>query len=146
MWIDAHTARRLVHVQTLAMQHGVLVTLHRRMRGGYAIVAFQQIVVNFPFTQARYFTALHEIGHCVLGVKGGNKKRLDNEGKAWLWALEQAHEKPTKRTARAMWGWLWLYWVNAPKHKRHRPTTGNSPFWLALAKFQDIFAFTRSKP
>ena len=62
---------------------------------------------NFNRSQWAYFTALHEIGHIVVGHFGPKScyfsDRLNGESDAWLWALNNAIEQPTSKTRKRIW-------------------------------------------
>jgi hypothetical protein len=62
---------------------------------------------DFGRSQWAYFTALHEIGHIVIGHFAERFRywddRLNNEADAWLWALDNAIEPPTPKTRKRIW-------------------------------------------
>jgi hypothetical protein len=70
--------------------------------------------------QRQYFTALHEIGHVVLGHHPGRwrRPRVEQEGEAWLWALDQAIIFPSPGTAADIMDAIDSYKLWAVKDRR----------------------------
>ena len=88
----------LVHATLLAREHGIDLQKTRRRgnRGGSsgakAYPAEQRVVTYGINGQRDYFTALHEIGHCVCLHSGSVRgaRLLEVEAEAWDWALQNA--------------------------------------------------------
>ena len=85
-------------VRGLAEKHGMVWTVlsgEGRFGGGGP----GHLMVALPETQAKYFAALHEIGHVARPARMGRWSTvasdvINQEISAWEWALENAGEEP----------------------------------------------------
>lgn len=92
------------HVQSLCEEHGIQVTKTEGWWSGKAIRirGSRRIWIQPPNTPARYFVALHEIGHIVDPSGHGLGRRLKCEVPAWRWALAAAQIPLTPGVARTI--------------------------------------------
>jgi hypothetical protein len=90
------------HIKELCAEQGIARSFSGRRGHGSAYLHDDTREIRYSQIHSRneYFTALHEIGHILLGHRGGPShdpdERLQRERDAWDWALENARVKPTQ--------------------------------------------------
>lgn len=119
------------HVDTIAAVNGI--DVRPKSRGGRAWRRERAIAIPPIRSERGYFTALHELGH-VLGPQ--SRHRLDKEGEAWEWALDNAEVEPSPATARMMYACLtgYLAWAVGKQMRggNVRVPEPDAPFWDTL--------------
>jgi hypothetical protein len=94
------------HFERLAVDNDIYV---RYMSASYPAKAFTSDAyirtppINGPVT---YFTAMHELGHCLSEESrscGKAKDIIGDEAHAWLWALDNAMQSPSESVKKRIW-------------------------------------------
>ena len=80
------------HLESLAAQHGIKIDTGRvdRPADAYAVPWARTICIPPLLSAVGYATALHEIGHIVLGWDDNPTMEIDYERAAWEWARRNA--------------------------------------------------------
>lgn len=101
------------HVHLLCEEHGIQAIRTEGWWSGKAmrILGRRRIWIQPPTTPARYFVALHEIGHIVDPAGRGLGRRLKFEVAAWRWALAASEVPLTpgvgRTIAEALMTYVW---------------------------------------
>lgn len=80
-----------------------------------------------------YFVALHEIGHCVVGLAG---TRLEREAACWRWALDNAICPAHYSTRQRITACLVRYLFRAEANSWAMPE-GDSDFWELMRWWEE---------
>ncbi|CAB4940525.1 unannotated protein [freshwater metagenome] len=133
------SARRREHVEALCEEHRVRWVIRRDHPRAHADPG-ERVITTLPVTMVRsYFTALHEIAHCVLGYDHG-APAAPQEVAAWEWAIATAIEDPTPGLLRHIFRVLWHYLLRDMQHPHEEQRTfpePDDPFWAMLGSLDD---------
>ncbi|MDE2101489.1 MAG: hypothetical protein KGL39_29860 [Patescibacteria group bacterium] len=115
------TGKRIDHIRQLADSLGVKLNITKGLGtpNGSAEGSGEVRVRNWRGDLSSYFVALHELGHFAMQHVGRDPellrrnyapRRLEAESEAWLWALKQAQERPSRKVQdRIRTEWLGSY-------------------------------------
>lgn len=132
--------RRRQHIAELCDQHRI----HRQdqpkgVAQGRADPAGRRVLIPAVTRVRSYYTALHEIGHCVLGYDAG-LPAAPQEAAAWQWARDVAIERPSEGVRRMMFRAVWHYLLADMSSSAERQPSNDSmfptpddPFWAFMA-------------
>ncbi len=137
-------ARRKAHLDELCLEHSIeRVYLDTSGERAKANVGDGRVLISQTTGVRTYFVALHEIGHCVLGVDQ-TKPIAPQEAEAWRWALDNAREEPTRGVRRMIFKALWHYLLRdldradaAELRNRDLFPGPDDPYWSFLASLDE---------
>lgn len=119
------SAAYIESVEALSKKHDVTVRRELRQGGIKGAKAYpdRKLVVTYGITsQKHYFTALHEIGHCVLSA-APDEQQLYEEAEAWVWAVKNAICTPNARVRQYIGQCLQSYKTHAEMAAKATPGT-----------------------
>lgn len=85
--------------------------------------------VPITHTKVDYFVALHELGHFSINDKCS---MLEEEYRAWWWALSKARFAPSKEIWRLIHTSMAAYVKKAKRDNRIKMLDSSHPFWTLL--------------
>jgi hypothetical protein len=114
-WLRDRRAGQRAHIDALCKEHDIEpVYLDKKESGAKANVEGRRVLIAPTSGVRTYFVALHEIGHCVVGVDK-SQPIAPQEVDAWRWALDNAIEEPTQGVRRMIFKALWHYMLDGFK-------------------------------
>lgn len=136
--------RFLEHFDALCAEHAI--TYEETGTRSGADLGQRVVGAPRPTGIARYFTALHEIGHVVTAWDGCRDQVVEMELAAWRWALANAITEPSRGVRRDIYARLINYAI-AEGRKHHAMPVGEKPdrtaipspdngFWQFLAEME----------
>ena len=102
-------------------------------KGGVAYAREKRIRIRPVKSSVTYAIALHELGHCAVGMISPKVGRLSEEGAAWKWAMDNANDwtdTMDRKARRSV--------TNYVRNYRHRECRGRKVRWPE----QDDFVWT----
>ena len=102
------------HIAQLCGEHAIIADKQLKRVDVFALPHKRVIAISDLGDPVAYFSALHEVGHVVLGHvrlkdDNGTPKVIDQETEAWEWALAHAKFKPTRDVCKAISNFIGSY-------------------------------------
>jgi hypothetical protein len=137
-------SQRRRHVEQLCIAHQITAeTQPPGISHGRADPVTRRVLIPAITMVRRYYIALHEIGHCVLGWDS-ERAKAPQEAETWQWAIAEAIEPPTAGHKRmifnVMWGYLLHDLAAHPTAQQSNAELFPDPdhaFWSFLASLDD---------